>query len=345
MSFGYSGYLLAESQWLLQIARVAGVYSLSFVFAILSLGVLQFAKQTTRRYQMMFLVTMVFLIGITVTPRWMMSETASENSEREYSVITIDTMFPASLLRSEEGVRRISEELEEAIASALQEYPDYIILPEGANYFNQESPLSTVKSWFQFKYGRPGATIIDSGRVDQGESAILQTFIYNGPDNPVEQVQKRYLVPQGEFISSLYRGLFWMFGLNEATDQAAKYVTYVPGPLSDQSGMDEKVPGILFCFESVNPRGVRTLLKERPGVPFVAHPVSHAWFYEPHSLWHQLDTMLKVQAVWNQVHIISAGNLTEGRVVSPAGEVIIPEVVAEGDMWKVKRITLRLAEV
>ena len=47
LSFGYSGYLLAESEWLLPLAKVAGVYGLGFLFAVLSSFIFHLVRRTT----------------------------------------------------------------------------------------------------------------------------------------------------------------------------------------------------------------------------------------------------------------------------------------------------------
>jgi hypothetical protein len=78
---------------------------------------------------------------------------------------------------------------------------------------------------------------------------------------------------------------------------------------------------------------VRTIMKERGSVPFIAHPVSHAWFTEPFALWNQLETMLQVQAVWNQSYIVSSGNQVRGYAVTPTGAIVYPKQVQSGDNW------------
>lgn len=94
--------------------------------------------------------------------------------------------------------------------------------------------------------------------------------------------------------------------------------------------------GVLFCFESVRPDGVIELSNTRH-LPFIAHPISHAWFHTPRVLWHQLDIMLKIQARQSGLPIVSAGNMTEGKLYLPDGTVHQGEVIGEG-----KYYTLRL---
>ena len=342
LSFGYSGYLLAENEWLLQFANIAGVYSLSFLFAVFALFLLHLERHTIKEYRLVLIITLVLFLGVHFFIKSEKSPDVENTSTNEYSVVTIDTSFPVDALRNRSETILISEELKNAMAIALKEKPDYIILPEDARFFNQQNPTSIERSLFQFQYDNPDTVIIDSSRAYVGEDTVLQTFIYNGSNNEVEKIQKRYLVPQGEFISSLLVEVFRIFGLSDVIDRDKLGINYKVGPDIDQSKVADRVPGILFCFESVAPQGVRTLMKERPNLPFVAHQISHAWFHEPYIFWYELDTMLKVQAVWNQKYIISAGSHVEGKVVTPSGKIESLDVIAEGEMWKVKKTTINL---
>ncbi|MCA9357025.1 hypothetical protein KC872_02335, partial [Candidatus Kaiserbacteria bacterium] len=310
LSFGYSGYLLAEHQWFMLVAKMAGVYSLSFGFILLAISLLKLTKFITQQYHY---VLLVFIILLSVSANLPILNKTVEVAEG-YKVVTIDTNFPAHILRDKGGAAMMSDELSEAMTAALTEEPDYILLPEDARFFAQRSNPAAVKAFFQFQYHNPTAVIVDSGRVDTGDNTFLQTFIYTGGKNKIEQVHKRYLVPQGEFLSYFLSGLLRLIGYGDVIDQVSRGESYQVGPNTDQSSLSENVPGILFCFESVAPTGVWTLLKERPNLPFVAHPISHGWFHESKILWHELDTMLKIQAVWNNKYIVSAGSHAEGKV-------------------------------
>lgn len=129
------------------------------------------------------------------------------------------------------------------------------------------------------------------------------------------------------------------FGMREAVIEINKKLAYRPGPFATQADLPELVPGILFCFESADPNGVRRLLKERE-LPFIAHPISHAWFHESKILWQQQDVMLKIQALWNDVPIVSAANMAKGALYTPDGKKVLPVPIASGKSWQVSLIFL-----
>jgi apolipoprotein N-acyltransferase len=104
--------------------------------------------------------------------------------------------------------------------------------------------------------------------------------------------------------------------------------------------LSQEYPGLLFCFEGISPTGVRQILEEREDTPFIAHPISHAWFHEPEEVWHQLDAALKVQAVWNDMTIASAGRHAKSKVYFPDGSIVVPEPVASGHYWEVSLVEI-----
>ena len=200
---------------------------------------------------------------------------------------------------------------------------DYIILPEDARFSAglDSGLLGAVQLRMVFGTSSK-ATLIDSGRVEQNEQTVLRSEIIELSDLRRTKLDKQYLVPQGEFMPQLYAMLFRGLGLGSHIAEIEQTLAYQPGPYHDQLQLDTSMPRILFCFASVNPRGVRQIIgTDMLSRPLVVHPISHAWFNEPTILHQQLDTMLRVQARWNQVFILSAGNQAPSKLYTPGGAV------------------------
>ena len=332
-SFGYVGYLLAQHQWLLQLSVVYGVYGLSFTAVLLALWglwAINYLKQKNR--YLMVLIFCVFWISASV-PFIQMNDNATEY----YSVLTIDTMFPVEQVSTIEAKKEKDQELENAVQAALAFAPDYILLPEDTRYFDQTNLPAQEKSKFQFLNKNPDTIIVDTGRASVGDQTVLQSFIYNGKTNSVDQSHKRYLAPQGEFMPYLHTAILKLVGYDSLVASIEKDITYTVGPRTSQADAEVSTPGILFCFESVSPWGVKKIMEERDTVPFIAHPISHGWFNQPTLLWKNLDSMLRVQAVWNRQYIVSAGAQVAGQMVSPRGEIFSPENIASGENWTVRQ--------
>ncbi len=334
-SFGYIGYLFTESELLLMFAKVAGVYGLSFIFAVFSV----FAyKAVTRGSYLRYIFLGVALTAYSLSFFGGIEEVLPTDGKR---VIIVETWFPSRLSLSLEGLRDNRQSLEAAVISALAENPDHIILPEDARFFDQSRP-SITKQLFAIRYDNPTAALLDTGRFETEEGAILQALFYNGPEQRVEKLHKRYLVPQGEYIPTLYRGLLKTLSSDSEIGAKLNEISYKVGPLTDQSEVAENLPGVLFCFESADPLGVRRILLERNEVPYIAHPVSHSWFHEPHILWHQFNSMLQVQAVWNGVYIVSAANQATSHVYTPSGDILTAQEIKSGDHWRLREVFIPL---
>lgn len=332
-SFGHVGYLLVEHNLLVQVAQIAGVYSLGIIIVYISFGFFLLISRQHYKKIGYGLLVVFFLSSFIPLP-------TDQVSGESYVVTTVDTDFGLNELRTKEGRNAVQQKIESAVQAALLLEPDYILLPEDSRYFNQQNDVQTTAAQFSFRTENPGVIVVDSGRADDDNKAVVQSFIYNGQTQGVDQSHKRYLVPQGEFMPSLYKAGLKLFGKGEAVDLIAKNLAFEVGSKTSQSDHADSSPGILFCFESVSPFGVRRVLQERGSVPFVAHPVSHAWFNEPKSLWNQLDSMLRVQAIWNQQYIVSSGNGVASQVFTPGGSIDIPTPVSTKAGWQVSIVEI-----
>lgn len=334
-SFGYLGYLLAQHEWLIQLARIYGVYGLSFGAVALSLIGLWSVQSLRQKNTYLLLLAFLLFWGSAYIPIPFWDKTPTTTDY--YSVLIIDTNFPVSHVRTAESEQEIRSQLEAAVQSALAEQSDYIILPEDSRYFNQFSPPEQEKNKFKFTQGDPETIIVDSGRTTVTGETVLQSFIYNGLQDTVDSSHKRYLVPQGEFMPYFYSTILKILGYADAIEMIEKDIDYTVGPQVGQDEAAVSTPGVLFCFESISPWGVQKIMKERGTVPFVAHPISHGWFNEPTQLWQSLDSMLRVQALWSGQYIVSAGGHVAGQVFTPQGEIQNPKDIQSGENWIVRQ--------
>lgn len=335
-SFGYVGYLLAGHEVLLQVARLAGVFSLSYLFVLL-VGVVLWVSQQSKRVQYAGVTALIVVYLVGLIPVLKM---VTDNPTTGYKVIVVDTEMGSRLHDTKEGDGEIRVALAEAAAIALSEEPDYVVFPEDSRFFDQSRPASSVKSLFKVQYNDPQIVLIDSSRATYGGETVQQAFVYNGPEDSTERFHKRYLVPQGEFFPSIYSYIFKRSGFGESLEYLSQSISYRVGPWTDQGRASANVPGILFCFESFAPQGVRQLTRERADMPFVVHIASHAWFHEPYTLWSQMESMMRVQAVWNQQYLVSAGNMMSGKLYAPKGSIIEMDTIAKGELWELKQTVI-----
>jgi apolipoprotein N-acyltransferase len=234
--------------------------------------------------------------------------------------------------------------LDNAVGAASRLPVAYIILPEDSRYlqtrFGADLQGSNLINAYRFAGGDTSKMLIDSSRVDTNPGEVgLRSYLLDGKSNQVFEFDKQYLVPQGEFMPYSTSYLFSLFGFKEDVNLQALDSAYRPGPKLQVGTIPNNIPAVLFCSEAVNPFGVANIIRNRP-VPFVASPVSHAWFHNSTILSAQVDTMLRIQAVMNSVFIVSAGNMEESKVYTPTGIIKFGDLKASGEYWSVTMVSL-----
>lgn len=339
-SFGYVGYLLAEHEWLIQIARWGGVYLLTVVIVFLAM-LLWWYLSKLKFSQLSLQITLLILVILSVSSHIGFGRTSSETERGEITVAIIDTKFgEEEYFNLPDPEQYRVEKIIEALASAQEENPNYILMSEDSRYLGPDFSPTQAYARFRFQQGDPAAVVVETGPATlSGGGKVVRAHIYDGVGKKVYVADKQSLVPQGEYMPSLYIRVLSLFGLSKEAEFVDGLLAYRPGPMVSQAEFPSHIPGVLFCFNSADPFGVRKLLEGRE-VPFIAHPISYAWFHNPVSMRHQYDSMLKIHAIWNQVPIISAGNMVNGVMYTPQGEIVGSRVVTEGEGWQVSLVSL-----
>jgi len=253
----------------------------------------------------------------------------------------IDTEFNNQTESSKEETVLRRALLNEAVDVALATGAMYVLLPEGARFNDANLSAEQAYELLRFQSGDATVILIDSGRTSLAPKATaLRATIYDGVSKQAWQVDKQYLVPQGEYVPLYFGALFSLLVDKDTVSNLSTVFDYVPGPYNNQTVIPDNLPRILFCHSSADPVGVRRILADGAEVPFIAHPISHSWFGGSQILKHQQTAMLRIQALWNNVTIVSAGNMTKGELYDKDGKVRKPAEVGRGERWTVSIIDL-----
>lgn len=302
-SFGWVGYLLAEHTLLLPLAAIGGVFILSFVFVTISLTIGWLWGY--KKYRAGALVLLLVFVASAWTP---VSPPVYDDA---VAVAAIETQFLSHHSDSQSAAAR-RQVLMSAVEAAVVDGNQYVILPEGSGFNRLFQSDAEVLAYLDLL--SPGdVVLVDSSWFRSSSSqAFFRAFIYDTKTMQVYELDKQYLVPQGEFMSYLFGTVMRLAGLETEADTLNNFYRGEPGEKVWQTNWPAHLPGVLFCFESVDPFGVRRAA-HGDSVPLVAHIVSHAWFHEPHILWHQLDQMLRVNTRFANVPLYQAANLYEAK--------------------------------
>ena len=330
-SFGYVGLALAETDSLLAFARFGGVYALTFVAG--TIAVLSYLTMFRQYPRVVTLGWLVVCAGVV-----MVQFMGGEYQPQQQSVLVVETYFDSALLNQPSGEDTKAHALTESVEAALAQPERTILLPEDSRLVNSFLSPEDALAWVVAERGHAPVQLIDSGRYDLPTGqVILRAHIFDTATNQVYLTDKQYLAPFGEYIPLTFLVLF------ASIEQLIEYaimpgITYEPGPSTRYIAAPSHTPAVLFCMESVSTVGVRRALHTNPA-PYVVHPTSHAWFHSHQFLQPNLERMLRVQAVWGRVPIISAGNMNPSQLYLPDGSILTTEPIEQHQYWSLKRFS------
>lgn len=334
-SYGYIGYLLAENPLTLKIAAIAGVYGMSYAAAlaaaILFVALIQRRSLKSRRALFVAVTLCVSACALYIY------EPVYES--RHTVVISLEAHFDREYLAQEDATQKKNTEILQALELALIEDPDVIVAPEdvrfSAAFGSQEEFFAFVRSHTDSKK----MVIIDTGpAMDARGKQVIRSYMYDLATDSVYFIDKKYLVPQGEFMSFVHDIALKLLMSKEQLNEVAHTARFKAGVMNDSSAFPAQLPGVLFCFETMVPYAVKRALSYRDPA-FVVHPISHAWFVDPYSLEYELQSMVRVHSVWNDVPIVTSGSMTKSRLYLPTGEIQDGTVIAEEAYWKLKKFS------
>jgi apolipoprotein N-acyltransferase len=203
-----------------------------------------------------------------------------------------------------------------ATEKALADEATIVVLPEDSR-MTYELTFDETFTWLQSIPHAEGAFVVDSYRTNITQyQSVLRGYVYDISHRQVYSSDKQTLVPMGEFIPLIYFPIALLFEKTGLFD----YKTYVESMFTTIKHAPQYIPNVLFCFESSS-AAMAKKLQENHAAELMVHPVSHAWFNNPTSLWNQENQMLIVQALYTGVPILQAGNKAPSKLYAPDGTV------------------------
>lgn len=327
-TFGFIGYALAAVPVLQFAALAFGVYGLSFVLVVLSFLCLSLLST---KHRVSALISMVAVVVVCVY-----GVSSVDYQAQGITVASIDTTLRDRTSTPEKNAEAMAA-MHEAMAAGLSINPDYILLPEDARYFSRLGQVapSPANNFVKFQLSTSEAVIIDSSRTVLSPTEVVLRASYHLAGEVLATVDKQLLTPQGEYLSYWQSGLLRVLGFGAVLESYFRS-SYVAG--ADHEIDNVSLPGVLFCFEASHPFVLEQRVSKH--TPFVAYPISHAWFYDAHILTHQVDMMVRTHSIANQIAIVSAANLETGKVYYPDGQIVVPSVIDGGEQWQLRVIEL-----
>ena len=323
-TYGYAGYLIGQLGMFRSVAEVFGVYGLSFVAALCGVLIYLVCEQRLRGAGMIALASALVIAAFGLLGMLDANRLSMEHTR----LLAIETWFPSDSSSTYDRQMEKTVAVTEAVFAALAHDPDIILLPEDSRFTSAfKTPEETLRALLES--ATSSTIVVDTGRwTNEYGETVLRAFYYDLERETITTLDKRYLVPQGEFVPYFTLVLARAFGIEMPTDDLSYRIGRDDGRV-----LPSNYPGVLFCSESVSP-AIASLVANESELDFVLHPVSHAWFHGSDLLGRTQDTILSVQAQWIGKTIVSAGNMTDGNVYRPDGSVVKGAVMETSSSWR-----------
>jgi apolipoprotein N-acyltransferase len=285
----------------LRVAPLAGVYGISFVFALMSAAVAFLILRRGRKH----LYWLAIVPGMLLLPELPARETPTETALLLQPNMSEEEQWtPASAAAERDHIIRESQE-----AAQRQGDEQLIIWPEspGPLYyyrdpaFHQEAAQLAQQAHAYFLFGTVAET---------PQGAPLNSAVLLAPNGAlVDRYDKINLVPFGEYVPN-----FFGF-VNRITQEISDFV---PGNRIVVFPMHAHRLGVFICYESVFPDEVREFVK---GGANLLVNISNDGYFGHSAAREQHLEIARMRAVENRRWLIRSTNDGITAVIDPAGNV------------------------
>ncbi|HEX2957462.1 MAG TPA: apolipoprotein N-acyltransferase [Chitinispirillaceae bacterium] len=320
---GFPWENLAYSQYLytpiIQIADIAGAYSISFVIVLINVVGYDLINAYDSKKKIfseivlgIILLSTIYFYG--VLREQQIDEAVSKAPSTNVSLVqgNIDQSLKWNTQYQRETIE-IYRAL--SIASSQSSSSGMIVWPETAVpfYFQDTDDLHQkivslalqTGNWLLF--GSPSYT------DEQGSLSFLNTaFLLSPKGDIVAQYNKVHLVPYGEYVP--LRQFFPFIG-----KLTAGIGDFKPGEGFIPIKADSHKIGVLICYEGILPEAGRTYKKS--GADLLVNITNDAWFGKTSAPYQHLS-MTVFRAVENRLFLARAANTGISAIVDPTGKIL-----------------------
>ncbi len=295
-------YSLADSEVTLQFARLGGFFALTILLGIMSVTIASFiCWYTQKKSGMQALLLLAVLICALTLPSTLPQEETRNRTELTVALFSSDTLHNTE-------VRPVPTTT-----------PDIVLFPE--DKILSQFPLETRTQYEKWRSENKELLTVRSQLTASEDGERHVSVIYETSDGAIlGEQEKRFLMPQGEYIPFLYSLIFKHIprvSIPHIKDDAtATYGTsLVSVPVRGYQA------GTLLCSEVFSPFLYRSLV-EKHGATLLFNLGDPMWFRGSRLLFTKTLQVAKVHAVQNNVYMLFAQNASPSFAINPKGEVI-----------------------
>lgn len=325
-TFGFLGYTVVWSEFILPLATVGGVYLLSFAGFLSSYLLYLVAADLVSRIRVRvgILKPTSFVIFVVLVFFFISPPAYREMVSDEQLGVVLVSLYPNY---DGESTASATRQLIEEGGADME--ADLLILTEYVNYLDSE-PFDSLEGIV----GR-GGVVIDSeiAYVDSNNKQAFMYF-YDDQGNKIEEYRKKLLIPNGEYLPLFVRTTAKMLGEAGWVDFFDSTRGYKAGAHSTPTKVGDKDLGALFCIEILSP----TLYREtvEGGARLLVNTASHSNFKGNATLINQNISMAKVRAVESGRYFVQSTNYGPAFVITQKGTVDTITAATESQIIQTK---------
>ncbi len=330
LSYGHTGYVFANHSIFKYIAKIGGVYSLTIFAGFVALFIVYIPKlkilDTYVSKFILYLVAIIFILGGFFTINVPVFENISVQKIPTERIAVFTTDFDNDVLYSKDLTVLFLKQkmLIDALKETLRFGVATVILPETTRLSELISSDKQILKFLQNE-SVEDVVLIDNVRIPYKNGSVSRAKIYDTKTDAVYEFDKQFLVALGEYVPYVASFIIDFIYPSNNTQNIIEGMILKPGINQKTVDLPDNIPNVLFCYESSAPWKVKSIVdrrnvNNRPS--YVAYTVSNSWANEgimKTIFWNQMDSMLKIQALWSGVSILESANLSPSAYYKPDG--------------------------
>jgi apolipoprotein N-acyltransferase len=195
---------------------------------------------------------------------------------------------------------------------------DLLVFPETASVVSGAAykPEETMYELF----GDNSPAVIDTVMVQTAEGRLKRLFVYDHDAKLDSTYDKILLVPQAEYMPTIYRLPLMMVGGERFAHEASFFASLLRGNRATPAVVDDAKIGAMICYDLLSPTLYRGLT--HGGANILVNLSGNGWFHHNYLSNTFTLTLAKVRAVESDRYLLIAANGTPSTIISNTGEVL-----------------------
>jgi apolipoprotein N-acyltransferase len=318
-----AGYAFAHFSPFLWLASIGGIYLLTFVVVAMGFGLSFMLDRYAQSLQSKAVIMALFVLAcgcLTVLDNKFYLVRSAEVEDKAITAGLVTTDMRPAMSSSPEDIDRYNGYIRELVANSSSTVStlDLIVFPETASIASaaQVAPEEAIHEQF----GLNPPAVIDTALVLAQKGSIKRLFVYGRDAKLSAMYDKILLVPQAEYMPTIYRLPLKKIGGERFAHEASFFASLLRGNSAVPVAVGDAKVGALICSDMLSPTLYSNLARD--GANILINVSGNGWFHHNYLSNTFVLTLAKVRAVENDRYLLMATNGSPSVMVSNTGEIL-----------------------